>query len=51
MDERQVWERRLADTDIAESRLHLQVDDQGRAYVHEAVLVRLLVDAGRERTA
>lgn len=47
----QVWERRIGGTDIAETRLHLEVDPEGRIRVHEAVLVQLLVDAGWERTA
>lgn len=34
-----------------EMRLHLVVDDTGRALVHEAVLAQLLTDAGWERTA
>lgn len=49
--EHQVWERRLAGTDIAETRMFLTIDGQGRAHVHEAILVTLLRDAGWERTA
>ena len=48
--ERQTWElRRLADhTDLA---LHLEVDAEGRVRIHEAVLARVLTEAGWERTA
>ena len=48
--ERQTWElRRLADhTDLA---LHFEVDSEGRVRLHEAVLARLLHEAGWERTA
>jgi len=49
--ERQTWEKRLGDTDVAEKRMHLEVDDQGRVRIHEALVVQLLVDAGWERTA
>lgn len=35
----------------AAAALHLEVDDEGRVRVHEAVLAQLLVDAGWERTA
>lgn len=50
MTGRQVWERHLAGTDVAEQRIHLEVDDQGRVFVHEALLAQLLVDAGWERS-
>lgn len=46
----QAWERRLAGTPVTDMALHLLIDDQGRAYVHEAVLAQLLTDAGWERT-
>ena len=48
--EQQTWERPLTGTDAAELRMLLEVDGQGRAYVHEALLGRLLLDAGWERT-
>lgn len=46
----QTWERRLGGTDVAEKRLHLEVDDQGRVRLHEAIVAQLLHDAGWERT-
>lgn len=49
--ERQTWERRVAGTDIAEVRIHLDVDHEGRVRVHESVIGQLLLDAGWERTA
>lgn len=49
--ELQTWERRLGGTDIAEVRIHLEVDDQGRVRLHEALAARLLHEAGWERTA
>ena len=49
--DRQTWEKRLGGTDVAEKRLHLEVDPEGRVRVHEAVLAQLLHDAGWERTA
>lgn len=48
--EQQTWERLMPGTDAAELRVLLEVDGQGRAYVHEALLGRLLLDAGWERT-
>lgn len=50
MAERQVWEQHVPGTDIPTQRLHLDVDDQGRTAVHEAVMAQLLADAGWERT-
>lgn len=49
--ERQTWERRLGGTDIAEVRIHLEVDAEGRVRIHEALAARLLHEAGWERTA
>lgn len=49
--DQQTWERRLGGTDVAEVRIHLEVDERGRAHVHGALLAQLLVDAGWERTA
>ncbi|CAI9417276.1 hypothetical protein [Nocardioides sp. T2.26MG-1] len=49
--ERQTWERRVAGTDIAEVRIHLDVDHEGRVRIHEALAARLLHEAGWERTA
>lgn len=48
-DEVQIWEKRITGTDVAERRLHLAVNDQGRVTVHEVVLVQLLDAAGWER--
>lgn len=47
--EHQVWEQRVAGSDVVTTRLHLEVDETGRARVHEAVLAQLLDDAGWER--
>lgn len=47
--ELQVWEKRLSGTDVAEQRMHLAVNDEGRVSVHEALLVQLLDAAGWER--
>lgn len=47
----QTWERRLGSTAVAATRMHLDVDDQGRVHVHEALLAQLLLDAGWERTS
>lgn len=49
--ERQTWERLVPGSDVAEQRIHLEVDDQGHARVHEALLAQMLVDAGWERTS
>ncbi|WP_193613144.1 hypothetical protein [Nocardioides lijunqiniae] len=49
--EAQVWERRVPGTDVAEVRVHLAVDDQGRVELHEAVVAQLLADAGWERAS
>lgn len=49
--ERQTWERRIPDTDRTELAIHLEVDAEGRVRLHEAVLARVLVEAGWERTA
>lgn len=53
--ERQTWTRPAVLGTVgqvrAETQLHLEVDSEGRARVHEAVLAQLLVDAGWERTA
>lgn len=49
--ERQTWERRLGGTDVAEVRIHLEVDTEGRVRLHEALAARLLHEAGWERTA
>ncbi|NYD43951.1 hypothetical protein [Nocardioides panaciterrulae] len=49
MAEHQVWEQRIPGTDVPTTRLHIDIDDQGRARVHEAVLAQLLLDAGWER--
>lgn len=51
VSEHQVWERRLPGTPITEQTLFLAIDAEGRARVHEAILVTLLRDAGWERTA
>lgn len=47
----QVWEQRVPGSDLAAQRLHLEVDDEGRARVHESVLAQLLSDAGWERAS
>lgn len=47
--EAQLWEQRITGTDVATQRLHLVVDEHGRVTVHEAVLGRLLLEAGWER--
>lgn len=51
----QVWERPVVPgtdprVDPVAARLILEIDAQGRAHVHEAVLAQLLTDAGWERT-
>jgi hypothetical protein len=47
--EPQVWEQKVPGSDLAAQRLHLQVDDEGRVRLHEAVVEQLLLDAGWER--
>ena len=49
--ERQVWERRIPGTDVPLTRVHLEVDGEGRVRLHEALVAQLLHDAGWERTA
>ena len=49
MTGRQVWEKRLSGTDVAEQRMHLDVDDESRIRIHEVLLVQLLDAAGWER--
>ncbi len=54
--ERQVWEKPVVPgtdprVDPVAARLLLDIDHEGRARVHEAVLAQLLLDAGWERTA
>lgn len=44
--ERQTWEFRRIGTDLA---LHFEVDSEGRVRIHEAVLARVLHEAGWER--
>lgn len=49
--EPQVWEQKVPGSDLALTRLHLQVDDEGRVRLHEAVVAQLLHDAGWERAS
>lgn len=54
--EQQTWERPVVPgtdprVDPVAARLLLDIDHEGRARVHEAVLAQLLHDAGWERTA
>lgn len=49
IEETQVWEKRLEGTDIAERRMHLDVDHEARVWIHERLLAQLLVAAGWER--
>lgn len=49
MIEAQVWEQRVPGTDVPVKRVHLEVNPDGRALVHEAILAQLFDHAGWER--
>ncbi|MBA2952133.1 hypothetical protein GON03_19140 [Nocardioides sp. MAH-18] len=55
MSDQQTWIRPVAVGTVgqirAQAELHLDLDETGRALVHEAVLGQLLLDAGSKRTA
>ncbi|WP_435744940.1 hypothetical protein [Nocardioides sp. SYSU DS0663] len=47
--DRRTWEQRVPGTDVPTQQIHLEVDAEGRVRLHEALVCRLLNDAGWER--